>query len=52
MVLFGEKTPKNLPVDCWEVTPPEREASARILESSPYIRVSYTSVNEEALSFN
>jgi len=39
MVLFGEKTPlKNLPEDFWEATPVEREASARILESNPYIR--------------
>jgi len=47
--VFGEKTPQNLPVDCWEVTPVEREASARILESSPYVRVSYTSLKQEAL---
>lgn len=53
MVLFGEKTPlKNLPEDFWEVTPVEREATARILESNPYIRVSYTSMKQEALSFN
>jgi transposase len=53
MVLFGEKTPlKNLPEDFWEATPVEREATARILESNPYIRVSYTSMKQEALSFN
>jgi len=53
MVLFGEKTPlTNLPEDFWEVTPVEREATARILESNPYIRVSYTSMKQEALSFN
>ena len=53
MVLFGEKAPlKNLPEDFWEVTPVEREATARILESNPYIRVSYTSMKQEALSFN
>ena len=53
MVLFGEKTPlKNLPEDFWEVTPVEREATARILESNPYIIVSYTSLIQEALSLN
>jgi len=53
MVLFGEKTPlKNLPEDFWEATPVEREATARILESNPYIRVSYISVKQEALSLN
>ena len=53
MLLFGEKTPlKNLPEDFWEATPVEREATARILESNPYIRVSYTSMKQEALSFN
>ena len=51
MVLFGEKTHTNLPEDFWEVTPVERKASARILESNPYIRVSYTSMKQEALSF-
>ena len=51
MVLFGEKTPlKNLPEDFWEATPVEREASAQILESNPYISVSYTSLIQEALS--
>lgn len=52
MVIFGEKTPLNLPEDFWEVTPVEREASARILESNPYVRVSYTSMKQEAFSFN
>jgi len=52
MVLFGEKTPENLSLDWAEVTPVEREASARILESNPYIRISYTSMKQEALSFN
>ena len=52
MVLLGEKTSLNLGPDWAEVTPPEREASARILESNPYIRVSYTSVNEEAPYFS
>ncbi len=53
MVLFGEKTPlTNLSLDWAEVTPVEREASMRILESNPYIRVSYTSLIQEALSFN
>jgi len=52
MVLFGEKTPENLSLDWAEVTPVEREASARILESNPYIRASYTSMKQEALSFN
>jgi transposase len=53
MIIFGGETPlKNLPEDFWEATPVEREATARILESNPHIRVSYTSVNQEALSFN
>ncbi len=44
-----EKTTiKNLPTDCGEVTPVERQATARILGSNPYIRVSYTSVKQEA----
>jgi len=38
---------KNLPVGCGEVTPVEREASARILGVNPYIRVSYTSLKQE-----
>ena len=45
-------TIKNLPTDCGEVKPVEREASARILESNPYIRVSYTSVKQEAPNFS
>ncbi len=52
MIQFGENTPKNLGLDWTEVTPAEREAAARILESNPYICVSYTSVKQEALSFN
>ncbi len=56
-----EKTTiKNLPTDCGEVTPVERDiceakwqlkeeqATARILGSNPYIRVSYTSAKQEA----
>ncbi len=40
-----EKTTiKNLPTDCGEVTPVEREATARVFKGNPYIRVSYTSV--------
>ncbi|EDP75091.1 RNA-guided endonuclease TnpB family protein [Hydrogenivirga sp. 128-5-R1-1] len=41
-------TVKNLPTDCGEVTPVEREATARIFKGNPYIRVSYTSVKQEA----
>jgi len=41
-------TIKNLPTDCGEVKPVEREATARILGSNPYICVSYTSVKQEA----
>ncbi len=41
-------TIKNLPTDCGEVTPVEREATARILGSNPYVRVSYTSMKQEA----
>jgi len=44
-------TIKNLPTDCGEVTPVERKASARILGSNPYIRVSYASVKQEARLF-
>ncbi len=45
-----EKTTiKNLPTDCGEVTPVEREATARVFKGNPYIRVSYTSVKQEAL---
>ena len=52
MIQFGgEKTPKNLGLDWTEVTPVERKASMRILESNPYIRVSYASLKQEALSF-
>ncbi len=39
---------KTLPTDCGKVTPAEMEASARILGSNPYIRVSYTSLKQEA----
>ncbi len=39
---------QTLPTDCGEVTPAEMEASARILGSNPYIRVSYTSLKQEA----
>jgi len=47
-----EKTTiKNLPLDWWDVQPVEREATARILGSNPYIRVSYTSVKQEARLF-
>jgi len=51
MIIFGENTPKNLGLVLTEVTPVEKEASMRILESNPYIRVSYTSLKQEALSF-
>ncbi len=46
-----ETTIKNLPTDCGEVTPVERQATARVLGSNPYIRVSYTSVKQEARLF-
>ncbi|NPA51895.1 MAG: transposase [Aquificae bacterium] len=41
-------TIKNLPTDCGEVTPVERTATARILGSNPYIRISYASLKQEA----
>nr|WP_297457417.1 transposase [Persephonella sp.] len=60
-----EKTTiKNLPTDCGDVcsanrrheveqvTPVEKQATARILGSNPYIRVSYTSVKQEAPNFS
>jgi len=52
IILFGEKTHKNLGLDWTEVTPVERKASMRILELNPYIRTSYASLKQEALSFN
>ncbi|WP_457643330.1 RNA-guided endonuclease InsQ/TnpB family protein, partial [Persephonella sp.] len=45
-------TIKNLPTDCRDVKPVERTATARILGSNPYIRVSYTSVKQEAPNFS
>lgn len=45
-------TVKNLPTDCGNVMPVERKATTRILGSNPYIRVSYTSVKQEAPNFN
>jgi len=48
-----EKTTiKNLPTDCGEVTPVERQATTRIFKGNPYIRVSYTSVKQEAPNFS
>ncbi len=56
-------TIKNLPLDWWDVKPVERhiceakwrlkeeQATARVLGSNPYIRVSYTSVKQEAQLF-
>jgi len=56
-------TIKNLPTDCGELTPVERDiceakwrlkeeqATAQVLGSNPYIRVSYTSVKQEAWLF-
>ena len=41
-------TIKNLPLDWWDVKPVERETTARVLGSNPYIRVSYTSMKQEA----
>ncbi len=59
-----EKTTiKNLPTDCGDVcsanrrheveqvTPVERQATARVFKGNPYIRVSYTSVKQEARLF-
>jgi len=46
-----ETTIKNLPLDWWDVKPVEREATARVLGSNPYICVSYTSVKQEAWLF-
>ncbi len=46
-----ETTIKNLPLDWWDVKPVEREATARVLGSNPYVRVSYTSVKQEARLF-
>ena len=52
MILFGKNSPKtNLPADYWEVTPAERKASMRILESNPHIYVSYASLKQEAYLF-
>ncbi len=48
-----EKTTiKNLPTDCGEVTPVEKEATARVFKDNPYIRVSYTSTKQEARLFS
>ncbi len=48
-----EKTTiKNIPLDWWDVKPVERGATARVLGSNPYIRVSYTSVKQEAPNFS
>ncbi len=59
-----ETTIKNLPTDCGDVKPVERDiceakwrlkeeqATARILGSNPYIRVSYASVKQEASNFS
>ena len=48
-----EKTTiKNLPTDCGEVTPVERQATTRVFKNNPYIRVSYTSVKQEAPNFS
>ncbi len=44
-------TIKNLPLDWWDVKPVEREATARVFKDNPYIRVSYTSVKQEARLF-
>ena len=44
-------TIKNLPTDCGDVKPVEREATARVFKGNPYIRVSYTSVKQEARLF-
>ncbi|RUM58817.1 MAG: transposase [Persephonella sp.] len=44
-----EKTTiKNIGLDRPELTPVEREASARIFKDNPYIRVSYASLKQEA----
>ena len=47
--LTGEGQPtQTLPTDCGEVKPVEMETTARILGSNSYIRVSYTSLKQEA----
>ena len=59
-----EKTTiKNLPLDWWDVKPVERniceakwrlkeeQATARVFKGNPYIRVSYTSMKQEARLF-
>ena len=47
-----EKTTiKNLPTDCGDVKPVEREATAQILGNNPYICVSYASMKQEARLF-
>ncbi|NPA53718.1 MAG: transposase [Aquificae bacterium] len=43
-----ETTIKNIGLDRPELTPVERKATARILGSNPYIRVSYASLKQEA----
>ncbi len=43
---------KNPPTDCGKVTPVERTATARILGSNPYIRVSYATMKQEAPNFS
>jgi len=45
-------TIKNLPLDWRDVKPVEREATARIFGSNPYILVSYASLKQEAPNFS
>ncbi len=45
-------TIKNLPTDCGDVTPVERQATARMFKGNPYVRVSYTSMKQEAPNFS
>ncbi len=47
-----ETTIKNIGLDRPELTPVERKATARILGSNPYIRVSYASLKQEAPNFS
>lgn len=51
MIIFGEKTPKNLEPDWLKVTPAEKQTAVQILEQNPNICVSYASEKQEAPRF-
>jgi transposase len=51
MILFGEKTLKNLEPDWLKVTPAEKLTAARILEQNSKLFVSYASEKQEAPRF-